>query len=76
VREAVQGVVTRLEPGAMVLAVADSERTLATTGAEPDLDVKARLASLGGEIGACDRVVRAVRAPTTSAPAGSSATRK
>ena len=38
-REAVQGVVTRLEPGAMVLAVGDSERGFAIADAEPDLDL-------------------------------------
>jgi DNA-binding NarL/FixJ family response regulator len=38
-REAVQGAVTRLEPGATVLAVADSERGFATAAAEPDLDL-------------------------------------
>ena len=39
IREAVQGVVTRLEPGAMVLAVGDSERGFAIADAEPDLDL-------------------------------------
>ena len=38
-REAVQGVVTRLEPGAKVLAVGDSERGFAIADAEPDLDL-------------------------------------
>ena len=38
-REAVQGVVTRLEPGAVVLAVGDSERGFAIADAEPDLDL-------------------------------------
>lgn len=38
-REAVQGVVTRLEAGAIVLAVADSERGFAIADAEPDLDL-------------------------------------
>jgi DNA-binding NarL/FixJ family response regulator len=38
-REAVQGVVTRLEPGAMVLAVGDSARGFAIADAEPDLDL-------------------------------------
>jgi DNA-binding NarL/FixJ family response regulator len=38
-REAVQGVVTRLEPGAIVFAVADSERGFAIADAEPDLDL-------------------------------------
>ena len=38
-REAVQGVVTRLEPGAMVLAAGDSERGFAIADAEPDLDL-------------------------------------
>ena len=39
IREAVQGVVTRLEPGATVLAVGDSERGFAIADAEPDLDL-------------------------------------
>ena len=39
IREAVQGVVTQLEPGAMVLAVGDSERGFAIADAEPDLDL-------------------------------------
>ena len=38
-REAVQGVVTRLEAGAVVLAVGDSERGFAIAEAEPDLDL-------------------------------------
>ena len=38
-REAVQGVVARLEPGATVLAVGDSERGFAIADAEPDLDL-------------------------------------
>jgi len=38
-REAVQGVVTRLEPGAMVLAAGDSERGFAIADAESDLDL-------------------------------------
>jgi DNA-binding NarL/FixJ family response regulator len=38
-REAVQGVVKRLEPGATVLAVGDSERGFAIAAAEPDLDL-------------------------------------
>jgi DNA-binding NarL/FixJ family response regulator len=38
-REAVQGVVTRLEPGAIVFAVGDSERGFAIADAEPDLDL-------------------------------------
>ena len=38
-REAVQGVVARLEPGATVLAAADSERGFAIADAEPDLDL-------------------------------------
>jgi DNA-binding NarL/FixJ family response regulator len=38
-REAVQGVVARLEPGARVLAVGDSERGFAIADAEPDLDL-------------------------------------
>jgi DNA-binding NarL/FixJ family response regulator len=39
VREAVQAVVNRLEPGAKVLAVGDSERGFAIAEAEPDLDL-------------------------------------
>ena len=39
-REAGRGVVTRLEPGAMVLAVGDSERGFAIAEAEPDLDLE------------------------------------
>jgi len=38
-REAVQGVVTRLEPGAVVLGAEDSERGFAIADAEPDLDL-------------------------------------
>jgi DNA-binding NarL/FixJ family response regulator len=38
-REAVQGVVARLEPGVTVLAAADSERGFAIAEAEPDLDL-------------------------------------
>jgi DNA-binding NarL/FixJ family response regulator len=38
-REAVQGVVARLESGATVLAAADSERGFAIAAAEPDLDL-------------------------------------
>jgi DNA-binding NarL/FixJ family response regulator len=38
-REAVQSVVARLEPGAAVLAAADSERGFAIAGAAPDLDL-------------------------------------
>jgi DNA-binding NarL/FixJ family response regulator len=38
-REAVQSVVARLEPGATVLAAADSERGFAIVAAEPDLDL-------------------------------------
>lgn len=38
-REAVQGVVRRLEPGATVLAVGDSERGFAIADGEPDLDL-------------------------------------
>lgn len=38
-REAVQGVVTRLEPRAIVFAVGDSERGFAIADAEPDLDL-------------------------------------
>ena len=38
-REAVQGVVARLEPGAAVLAAVDSERGFAIAAAEPDLDL-------------------------------------
>ena len=38
-REAVQAVVARLEPGASVLAVGDSERGFAIADAEPDLDL-------------------------------------
>jgi DNA-binding NarL/FixJ family response regulator len=38
-REAVQGVVARLEPGAAVVAAADSERGFAIAEAEPDLDL-------------------------------------
>ena len=38
-REAVQSVVARLEPGATVLAAADSERGFAIAAAEPDLDL-------------------------------------
>jgi DNA-binding NarL/FixJ family response regulator len=37
--EAVQSVVARLEPGATVLAAADSERGFAIAAAEPDLDL-------------------------------------
>jgi len=39
VREAVQAVVARLDPGASVLAVGDSERGFAIADAEPDLDL-------------------------------------
>jgi len=38
-REAVQSVVARLEPGAAVLAAVDSERGFAIAAAEPDLDL-------------------------------------
>ena len=38
-REAVQGVVTRLEPGAVALGAQDSERGFAIADAEPDLDL-------------------------------------
>jgi DNA-binding NarL/FixJ family response regulator len=38
-REAVQAVVARLEPGAAVLAAADSERGFEIAAAEPDLDL-------------------------------------
>jgi DNA-binding NarL/FixJ family response regulator len=38
-REAVQGVVARLESGATVLAAVDSERGFAVAAAEPDLDL-------------------------------------
>jgi DNA-binding NarL/FixJ family response regulator len=38
-RDAVQGVVTRLEPGAKVLTVGDSERGFTIADAEPDLDL-------------------------------------
>jgi DNA-binding NarL/FixJ family response regulator len=38
-REAVQSVVARLEPGATVLAAADSERGFAIAAAGPDLDL-------------------------------------
>lgn len=38
-REAVQGVIARLESGATVLAAVDSERGFAVAAAEPDLDL-------------------------------------
>jgi DNA-binding NarL/FixJ family response regulator len=38
-REAVQGVIARLEPGAAVLAAADADQGFAVADAEPDLDL-------------------------------------